>query len=57
MSEPANTSPTTLKLSFHEKAPPVAIIAISKLTGTSIQEYCDPKFTPATLPILHLPEK
>jgi len=45
------------KLSFHDKSPPVAIFAISKLTGISIEEYSDPKYTSASLPTLQLPNK
>lgn len=57
MPDPALSSPNALKLSFYEKTPPVAIIAVSKLTRTSLQEYCDPKFTSASQPLLQLPNK
>ena len=50
-------SPDALKLSFHEKSPPVAIIAVAKLAEVIFQEYSDPKFTAASLPTLQFPNR
>ena len=50
----ANGRPLSFKVSFHEKAPPVAIIATAKLLGIQLDLYADPKFAPNALPTLDI---
>ncbi len=41
-------------LSYFEKAPPLAAMAIAKLCGVDVEFKADPKFTKDSLPILSL---
>ena len=46
-----------LPLQYHEKAPPLAVLATAKLTQTALAAQADPKFSSTSQPVLHLPDK
>ena len=48
----ANGKALSFKLAYHEKSPPVAIIALAKLLGIQLDLVADPKFAADALPSL-----
>ena len=50
----ANGKPLSFKVSFHEKSPPVAIIALANLLGIQLVLVADPKVAANALPTLHI---
>jgi len=42
-------------LSYFEKSPPLAAIAVANLSGVDVELKADPKFTKDSLPALSLP--
>lgn len=54
MVEAAGGPNKALKLTYHEKSPPFAAIAIAQLLGIRIEPYADPKFAADAVPVLQL---
>lgn len=50
----ANGKPLAFKVSFHEKSPPVVIVAIAKLLGLQLDLVADPKLAANAPPTLHI---
>lgn len=49
--------PSGLRVSFHAKAPPVAILAVAQLAQIPVEAQADPKLTPDSQPVISLPDR